>query len=297
MNRRGIPIDGHDGGDPVSIVTTSATTTEPVGASWHPARHPQVEILGIPVTSATRAAITTDLLDCLRSSADCCHLLFFVNAHGANVAFRDATYARALGRATWILNDGIGMEIAARACGRRFAENLNGSDLIDEGDFLRRCADEGIPVFLLGARPETLERAILGYQGRYPGLIVAGAHQGYFDHDDDETASEISARIGRSGARVLLVGLGVPLQEIWLARHGSRLPCRLAIALGGSLDQVAGDVPRAPRIWIRLRLEWLYRLFQEPRRLWRRYLLGNVVFLERVALRRRGLYGATTGAP
>lgn len=267
----------------------------PTPTAWRRASYDSIDIMGVPVIDATRRQVTDDLVACALAPFTRCHVVCFLNAHGCNFTFHDAAYVQALRNATWILNDGVGMDIAARLGGRAFTENLNGSDLIDEGDFLHQCARHGLRVFLLGARQATLDRAVTQYAARFPGLEIVGSHHGYFDHLDDAAALPVIEQVNRSGAEVLIVGLGNPLQEIWLDRYRDGLACRLAIACGGSLDQVAGVVPRAPRGWIRLRLEWLFRLGQEPRRLWRRYLIGNGVFLVRALFRRRGLYGRPVG--
>jgi exopolysaccharide biosynthesis WecB/TagA/CpsF family protein len=277
-------------------LATGSTARSSVPTAWHRAAYRHLQVVGVPVIDATRAQVTADLVDCTLAPFERSHVLCFLNAHGCNFTFHDRAYVRALENATWVVNDGVGMDIAAMLQGRSFTENLNGSDLVDEGDFLRQCAGHGIRVFLLGARQATLDLAVQRYKERFPGLMIAGSHHGYFDHLDDACSLPIVGRINRTGAEVLLVGLGNPLQEIWLDRYRSRLTCRIALACGGSLDQVAGVVPRAPRGWIRLRLEWLYRLGQEPRRLWRRYLIGNALFLVRVVSGRRGLYGRLDGA-
>ena len=260
------------------------------GSAWRPLAYPRVNVVGVPVISATRELVTRDLLNCALAEYDRCHTAFFLNAHGCNLTFTDRAYVRALEGATWILNDGVGMDLAARLQGGSFAENLNGSDLIDEGEFLHHCARAGIRIFLLGARQDVLDLAAQRYQELFPGLGIAGTHHGYFDHQDEMCSLAVVDEINASGAEVLLVGLGNPLQEHWLDRYRTSLTCRLAIGYGGSIDQVSGVVPRAPRFWIRLRLEWAFRLCQEPRRLWRRYLPGNLKFVFRVLTRRRGMF-------
>ena len=279
-------------------MTDPAATTQPFAharTAWRRAEYRTIDIVGVPVVDATRSQVTSDLTACVLAPFDRCQVLCFLNANGCNFTFHDAEYVLALRNATWVLNDGVGMDIAARLRGRSFTENLNGSDLINEGDFLHQCAGHAIRVFLLGARPATVDLAVRQYMARFPGLEVAGSHHGYFDHLDDACSLRVVEQVNQSGAEVLIVGLGSPLQEIWLHRYRSHLACRMAIACGGSLDQVAGVVPRAPRAWIRVRLEWLYRLGREPRRLWRRYLIGNVVFMARAILHRKGLYGRLDG--
>ena len=117
-----------------------------------------------------------------------------------------------------------------------------------------------------------------------------GSHHGYFNHYGDDQSLPVVELINSTKADVLLVGFGNPRQEHWINNYKSQLRCKLAIGYGGSIDQVAKVVPRAPKFWISIRMEWLFRLFQEPQRLWRRYLIGNTVFLSRALFRREGLY-------
>lgn len=169
-----------------------------------------------------------------------------------------------------IVNDGVGMDIAARLVhGRRFPANLNGTDFLPP-----LLAAARAPVFLLGSRPGVAQRAAQRLAGL--GIEVAGTCDGYAGMADDET---LVAAINASGARILVAALGNPLQERWLLDHREILATPLLIGAGALLDFLAGAVPRAPAWVRRARLEWLYRLAQEPRRLARRYTLDIVAFL------------------
>ena len=115
----------------------------------------------------------------------------------------------------------------------------------------------------------------------FPGLELAGWQHGYFSAEEE---AKVIEDIRRSGADLVLVALGAPRQELWIRRCLGKLGAKVVIGVGGLLDFYSGRIPRAPR-WIRkLGMEWCYRLYQEPRRLWRRYLVGNVVFLVRLAM-------------
>ncbi len=249
-----------------------------------------IKILGIPVINSTSSVVNKAFTDILSSPFERCYTVYFLNAYGGNLSFEDEAFARALKEADFMLNDGLGVDMAAWMQGRAFKENLNGSDLIDEGEFLKICAARGFTVFILGAKQEVLDLAVANYQANYPGLKVVGSHHGYFNHYADEASLPVVELINQSGADVLLVGFGNPRQEHWINAYKDRLRCKMAIGFGGSIDQVAKVVPRAPKFWISIRMEWLYRLFQEPGRLWKRYLIGNAVFLTRALFRSEGLY-------
>ncbi|MBD5606346.1 MAG: WecB/TagA/CpsF family glycosyltransferase [Candidatus Eremiobacteraeota bacterium] len=176
-------------------------------------------------------------------------------------AFRDAVNASALS-----LCDTIGVVLAARLQVAPVRERVAGVDLIDP--LCAAFANAGIAVYLLGARGDTAERAANALRARHPGLVVAGARDGFFGTDDDAAVADA---VRASGANVLFAGLGSPRQELWIASHLVRTGCSVGIGVGGSFDVLAGNVPRAPEIWRRFNLEWLYRLVREPAR-WRRQL-------------------------
>jgi N-acetylglucosaminyldiphosphoundecaprenol N-acetyl-beta-D-mannosaminyltransferase len=205
----------------------------------------------------------------------------FLNVDCVNKAITDLEYRRVLVNSELRLADGIGLRIGGKLLRSEIRENVNGTDLFPR--LCARMAQEGLSVYLLGGRPGVPEEVAAWIHWRYPGLRVAGHRHGYFQ-PTEETA--ILADILQSGADILLVGLGAPLQEKWIHRNGERLRVRSAIGVGGLFDFYSGRIPRAPQ-WLReLGLEWTYRLCQEPGRMWRRYLLGNIRFLARVLVAR-----------
>lgn len=230
-------------------------------------------VLGLPLVNADTATAIAGLLDGPARS------VFFLNAHCANLRSRDRAYATALARADAILPDGIGVDLAARMTGTRLRENLNGTDFTPA--LLREAAARGRSVFLFGARPGTAEAAAGTLAATIPGLRIAGTCDGYEGAADPQAAIRA---INASGADILLVAMGVPMQELWIDRHLPDLAPRLVLGVGALFDFLAGNVSRAPAPVRRLRLEWVWRLAQEPRRLAKRYLLGNASFLVRATL-------------
>mgnify|MGYP001189969624 CR=1 FL=1 len=203
---------------------------------------------------------------------------YFMNAHCFNLRAGDRAYADALRRAEFLLPDGIGVELAARMTGGRFAANLNGTDLTP--CLLARAAAQGLSVFLLGGRPGVAAAAAETLSRRIDGLRIAGARDGYAEAGDEEATLDA---INASGADILLVAMGVPMQELWIDRNFSRIGARLTLGVGALFDFLAGVVHRAPAPIRKARLEWAWRLAQEPRRLARRYLIGNFAFMARAA--------------
>lgn len=206
-------------------------------------------------------------------------MVTFANAHTVNLAQRSPDLQSALDQAL-VLNDGVGLEIASRALfGAAFPENLNGTDFTPH---LLRCAGGDLRLFLLGSPPGVAEQAAQRIETRFPRARVVGMHHGFFGADEE---SEILEAIRRSGANLVLAAMGQPRQEIWAARYYRQIDAPV-VCVGAFLDIIAGRFPRAPVALRKMRMEWAYRLAREPRRLSKRYLLGNALFLSRVLLQR-----------
>jgi len=254
---------------------------------------PTIEILGVPIARLTIQAALQRLVRLHAETGP--SLVAYANAHTLNLASRDPGYREVLRSAAIVLNDGSGVGIAARLWGRPFPANLNGTDL--NPLILGLAADEGWPVYLLGARPGVAGVAAQKMTERFPGLEVVGTHSGYFAAAEE---TDVVAEIRASGAELLMVALGNPLQETWLARHLEATGVRVGIGVGAFFDFTAGSVARAPSWMNRWGIEWVWRLAQEPGRMWRRYVLGNPAFLARVVrerIRSRGRRPAPPSTP
>lgn len=225
----------------------------------------------------TLAAIETH---CAHAGTDLLQLCF-VNPDCVNIARRNARYRKVVNQAGLVVPDGIGMRLAGRILKRGFRQNVNGTDLFPR--LCERLSASGGHLFLLGGQPGVAEATAFRMQQQYPELIVAGTHHGYFSADEEPTLIE---SIRASGAEVLLVAMGAPRQEFWIHEHAEACGVRVAMGVGGLFDFYAGRIPRAPG-WLReLGGEWLYRLYQEPGRMWRRYLVGNFSFLTAILMQR-----------
>ena len=228
--------------------------------------------LGLSLANATPQAAIQALLSGRYRTAH------FINAHCCNIRASDARYDAALSRTDILLPDGAGVGLAARMTGQRLAANLNGTDLIPA--LMREASYHGKSVFLFGGKPGTARAAALRLATLAPGLRIAGTCDGYGDAVDPQAVVET---INASGADIVLVALGVPLQEIWIDRYRDRIDAGLCIGVGAAFDFLAGNVSRAPLALRNLHLEWVWRLAIEPRRMFRRYMIGNVTFLARAA--------------
>jgi exopolysaccharide biosynthesis WecB/TagA/CpsF family protein len=204
----------------------------------------------------------------------------FLNAHNANIAYTDQFFAEALDDFL-VLPDGVGVDVAAKLLyGAPFPDNLNGTDFVPA--FLQASA-RPLTVGLLGATRVNAEAASAKLAALAAQHTFVVLHDGFFSAAEEQA---IVDRIAKLRPDVLLVAMGVPRQELWIARHIDERHCTLPIAVGALLDFLSGTMPRAPLWMRRLRLEWLFRLWIEPGRLWRRYVVGNPVFLWRVVRQR-----------
>lgn len=195
------------------------------------------------------------------------------NANTLNIARGNAQYRRILER-FMVFNDGIGVDLASQMrYGKHFPENLNGTDFLPA--YLERSALR-LRIYMLGAHPCVVQRAFDIARRRFSRHTWLGFRDGYFRWDDEDAVCEA---IRATQADLLLVAMGNPLQEFWIDRRAASTGAGLCVGVGALFDFLSGEVDRAPA-WIRrIKLEWVYRLAQEPGRLWRRYLVGNLAFL------------------
>ncbi|WP_258406589.1 WecB/TagA/CpsF family glycosyltransferase [Shewanella spartinae] len=204
----------------------------------------------------------------------------FVNADCMNISRDNKAYHHNLTQADLILADGLGLRLASRLKGTPLGDNLNGTDMFPL--LCERLAKSGYAIYLLGGRPGIAQLTADKMQARYPALNIAGTHHGYLD-SEQETAKVI-AQINASKASILLVAMGAPQQEFWLAKHQAQLNLAVGIGVGGLFDFYSERIIRAP-LWVRqIGMEWIARLLAEPARMWRRYLLGNPRFLYHVLI-------------
>ncbi|WMS42799.1 WecB/TagA/CpsF family glycosyltransferase [Acuticoccus sp. MNP-M23] len=235
-----------------------------------------IRLFGLDLTNATQSDAVQALLEgtARRTAA-------FVNAHVVNVAAGDPAYRWALGRADHLLPDGSGISLAAKLKRERFEANLNGTDLFLP--LCREAAARGLSIYFLGSRPGIADAAAANAARIVDGLKVAGTRDGYFAADESDA---VIAQVNASGADIVLVAFGVPLQDLWVARNRHRLDARLVMGVGAQFDFWSGSVSRAPKWMRRTGIEWIHRLLLDPKRLAKRYLIGNATFVARAVAAR-----------
>lgn len=236
-------------------------------------------IFGVPFSNCTMEQ-ALDKLDGLvnefRSSGKS-SFVAFINAHCMNIAYKDLEYAGILkDKADVVWPDGIGIKMAGKIMGFPVPANVNGTD------FFPLMCRKHYRIYMLGAAPGVADAAMKNASEQFPDAEFVGASHGFFS--DEYRVEDAIARINALKPDIVLVALGVPRQEKWIAEHLGEIHCGAAIAVGGLLDFISGRIPRAP-LWMRNHgLEWCFRLYQEPIRLFKRYIIGNPLFIMRVAL-------------
>ena len=201
------------------------------------------------------------------------HHVAFINAHCLNIACKNESYRQILKECSWVFADGIGARIGAKLLGYSVEENVNGTDMFP------LLAERPLRIYLFGGAPGVAEKALKNARARNGKAEFVGCADGFFKARSQE---EIFAELLQLKVDVLLVALGVPRQEEWISGNLEKLPGCVAIGVGGLLDFVSERIPRAP-LWMRkLNLEWCFRLYCEPVRLFKRYIIGNPLFILRV---------------
>jgi N-acetylglucosaminyldiphosphoundecaprenol N-acetyl-beta-D-mannosaminyltransferase len=243
----------------------------------------RVNVLGVGVDPLRVEDLHAEIGRLVRGSKRA--LVLNVNANCLNLCHEDPALRDFLNRAEIVLCDGAGVMLAARILGGRIPERITYADWAWQ--LAAFAAAEGFSLYFLGARLGVAQEAARRLQHRYPALKIAGAHHGYFDHSVGSPENEaVLQDINASSPDILLVGLGMPLQEYWLMENQHNLNASVLLTGGAVFDYVSGRRRRGPRLLTGSGFEWLARLLIEPRRLWRRYIVGNPLFLLRVLKQR-----------
>lgn len=221
-----------------------------------------VNILGVNIDKITAKSALDRAEEFVKS--DGVSVIYTPNPEIVMAAYEDEEFRSVLNSSDMCVPDGIGVVYGAKIIGEPVPERVPGFELCL--GLLERMGSFGGSVFMLGSKPGVAEAAAKKLVQKYPGLKIAGTHDGYFKEDDE---AEIIEQINTSGADFLMVCLGAPKQEKWIHKYKDTLKVKLCIGAGGSLDVIAGNVKRAPKIFIKLNLEWFYRLCKQPSRIGR----------------------------
>ncbi len=221
-----------------------------------------VDILGVKIARLTAEQALDRAEEMVKGEGT--SVIYTPNPEIVMAAYEDEEFKKVLNSADMCVPDGIGVVYGAKILGEPLPERVAGFDLCC--NLMQRMSKFGGSVFLFGSKPGVADAAANTLTNKYPGIGIAGTHDGYFKPEDEEA---IIDEINNSGANLLLVCLGAPKQEKWINKYRDRLNVNLCVGAGGSLDVLAGTVKRAPEIFIKLNLEWFYRLCKQPSRIGR----------------------------
>ncbi len=243
--------------------------------------YPTQIILGIPIAAVTMGQ-ALDLIDRWISKRENIQIGVVNAAKVVNMS-RDPGLKDDVLSSDVIFADGASVVWAGKILGKPLPERVAGIDLMT--GMLARGNAAGYRIYCLGATDEVLAKTTDRIRKEYPGVVIAGSHNGYFSQAEEES---VAADIATSRPDILFVAMTSPKKENFLARWSDIIKVPICHGVGGSFDVMAGKVVRAPESWQRLGLEWLYRLKQEPRRLWKRYLITNTLFCRMVLAEKIG---------
>src|SRR6185295_3733014 len=238
-----------------------------------------VTIAGIPVANLTEDETVAEIDKLIADKRP--HYAAVVNAAKIVAANQDERLKQILLEADLVTADGMSVVWASRVLGQPLKQRVTGIDLFER--LIEHAAYRGLSVYFLGAREESVRGVVEQFTKKYSSLKIAGYHNGYFTDSESQSLVET---IRLSGADLLFVAMGSPAQEYWIASNTENAGVRFALGVGGSFDHVSGLARRAPQWMQQIGFEWLYRFLREPRRMWRRYLIGNSVFMWLIARQR-----------
>jgi N-acetylglucosaminyldiphosphoundecaprenol N-acetyl-beta-D-mannosaminyltransferase len=253
--------------------------------SWAARKTPTAEILGLKVQSHSQEELNEAIGRIVLAAGHA--VVPNVNVQFANLAYRQPWLREFFNSGPINFCDGAGIQLAARFLGSRIVERITYGDWFDS--LAAYAQVKKISFYFLGGQPGVAADASRRISARFPGLLITGVHHGYFDkkQQGSENAAVIAA-INRCRPDILLVAFGMPLQEEWLAQNWEQIDAHVALTGGAVFDYLSGRMRRAPAWLRRCGCEWLGRLLIEPRRLWKRYLIGNPLFLARLLRQRLG---------
>ena len=238
----------------------------------------QLTLMGIKITNCSKEELTDYVCQVIRRKGK--ELIPNVNINCMNLCWKKKWLRDLINSSEVVFCDGDGVRLGGDMVGRHIKEKITYNRWI--WNLAETSVANGFTWYLLGSRPDAVERAVKTLQERYPGLGIVGFHSGYISNSGENDA--IVAEINRTRPNILIVGMGMPRQEQWLQAHMPHLNINVALTGGAVCDYVAGEINMTPDVFYRLKLEWLYRLLQEPRRLFGRYIIGNPLFLWRVII-------------
>jgi len=240
--------------------------------------NPPVKVLGVRVDDLSLNQLLGFFTNCVENNKKV--VVSNVNIHALNIAYSTLWFRHFLNDSSVTFCDGFGVRLAARLSGQKLSYRYTPPDFIES--IARLAHQSRWKIFFLGAKPGVAQRAADPVMKKYPGLQIATWH-GYFDKiKGAQDSNQVIAQINKFHPQILILGFGMPLQERWILDNMDHLQINIALPAGAVFDYMAGEVRRAPHWMTGHGLEWLGRLIIEPRRLWKRYVIGNPLFFWRI---------------
>lgn len=237
----------------------------------------KVDILGVQVNVIDTPGLHAAIADSIRHQRR--DVYAYVNINAVNIALEDERFLRFLNSSHVVYCDGEGVRLGGRLLGHKLPPRVVLTYWIWE--LCEFCEREGYSLYFLGASAQYVKEAVDRVQQRFPAISIVGSYHGYFQKQGAES-DEVVEMVRRANPDILIIGFGMPMQEFWIADNLAKLNARVILPAGSMIDYTAGRKGLAPKWMANNGMEWLYRFFQEPGRLWRRYLIGNPLFMLKI---------------
>ncbi len=235
------------------------------------------QLFGVDITDISRTGLVNSIVEMAKKDQK--RKVYYVNLHGLNIAFMCPRFRTSLGEASLLFCDGFGVRLGAALVGQRLLYRNTPPDWLDE--LAESANSEGMALYLLGDEEGVAARAARIMAGKHPGLHIVGAHHGFFSRNGAENDNVLS-RIKDAAPDILLVGMGMPVQEFWIDENLGALNAKVILSVGAAFRWYSGVEKRAPRFITDHGFEWLARFSRHPFKLFRRYILGNGLFFIRL---------------
>ncbi|KZE38398.1 acetylglucosaminyldiphospho-UDP acetyl-beta-D-mannosaminyltransferase [Bhargavaea cecembensis] len=223
----------------------------------------KVDVLNIELDNCTKQELLNELFDSIKSNRR--RFLVTANPEIIMMANKDSGFAKVIQAADYVVADGIGLIIGSKIIGNPLKERIPGVELMQ--DLLVMADENNLSVYFYGAKQEVLQKLNTVIKQDYPGLKIVGSSDGY-----SSSAEDVAKQIAMTVPDLVFVAMGAPRQETWIYNHYKNFSKGIFIGVGGSFDVLSGTVKRAPKVWRKLNLEWLYRILTQPAR-WKRSML------------------------
>ena len=244
-----------------------------------------VQLFGVRIDTISLGELLSKIKTTIKSKQK--SLIANVNINAINLACTQPWFRDFLNGSDIVFCDGYGVMLGARLLGKKINERITYADWT--WDIAELAEKEGFSIYLLGGKPGVAEKAGNSLIAKHPNLVICGTRDGYFDKKVGSQENQMAVEdINQCHPNILIVSFGMPLQEKWIQENLERLEVNVLLPVGAALDYISGEVRRGPRWMTDHGLEWLARMIIEPRRLWKRYLIGNPLFFWRVLKQRLG---------